>query len=109
MGINGGGTWACELGNPEKYTNSLRDYFGNLCGIFEKTLVYIQSLTAPYDMVYVGFTTRKCPFKTRTECSYYYLTNRDMLLENDCPSTCDAGTDEFLIQRNEEYERVKKN
>lgn len=107
-GAAGGGTWACELGNPEKYNQTL-DYWGNFCGILGKTLVYIQELTAPYNTKYVGFTTRKCPFRTRTGCSYYYLTNRDALQENDCPQTCDTGSDEFLTQRNLEYEKIKKN
>lgn len=106
-GVGGGGTWACELGNT-KYNNGMRDYFGNLCGIMGKTLVYIQELTAPYDMKFVGFTTRKCPFRTKHGCSYYYSTGRDALVENDCPKTCDDGTDEFLIQRNAEYERIKR-
>jgi hypothetical protein len=106
-GVSGGGTWACELGNPEKHNLYTMDYWGNFCGILGKTLVYIQSLTAPYDFLYVGFTTRKCPFRSPKGCTYYSRTNRDPLSENDCPQTCDSGSDDFLKQRNEEYEKTK--
>lgn len=108
-GVSGGGTWACELGNTEKYHDGAVNYFGDFCGVIGKTLVYIQSLTAPYESRYVGFTTRKCPFRTKRGCSYYSSTGRDALKENDCPKDCDSGTDEFLTQRNEEYEKVKDN
>jgi hypothetical protein len=74
-----------------------------------RTVIYLEEMTAPYNSFIVGFTTRKCPFRTRAGCSYYSLTNKDVIQENDCPKTCDSGTDEFLTQRNEEYDRIKKN
>lgn len=115
-GVAGGGTWACVINDTfERRVLSNRHRSNGTragefwCGILGRTAIYLEEMTSPYDSFIVGFATRKCPFRTRTGCSYYSLTNRDGIQEDDCPATCDAGTDEFLTQRNEEYEMVKKN
>ena len=109
-GYGGSGTWACGLGKFKHFVSAnngcLQDEFW--CGIVGKTMVYIQSMSAPFGCMQVGFAIRKCPFRTRSGCSYYSSTGKDAIAENDCPENCTTGTDEFLKQRNEEYEKWKR-
>jgi hypothetical protein len=117
--INGSGTWACTLNNgpvvlDRDATHGTIDgeYW---CGIIGKTAVYIEGMVAPYSRVLVGFTTNVCPFRYgKHACRYPSMCkNLDNIWPDGCPTDkefrCNTGTEEFLIQRNNEYARWKKN
>lgn len=111
--VNGSGTWACHLNNgPEVLDRDVSsgciegDYW---CGIAGKTAIYIECMVAPYSKILVGFTTRMCPFRYKGGCKYPSMNPEyKNIWPEGCPRKCDVGTDEFLILRNNEYEKWKR-
>jgi hypothetical protein len=117
-GIGGGGTWACALGGSTKNIiepdGTQRGEFW--CGIHGKTMVYLETMVAPYGKVIVGFTSRACPFyqrvRDRLSRDYYYGCKYCAMTGDwpeDCqkPMDCANCSDEYLTLRNNEYAKLK--
>jgi len=82
------------------------------CGVCGKTAVYIKTMVAPYGKMLVGYSSRICPFSYRrstcTFCKYPSMhAGEEDIWPNGCPKDCDNCTDEFLMERNREYEKRK--
>jgi hypothetical protein len=104
----GSGTWACEA-HKEGVGSCIDNEFGYWCGILGKTGVYIMQTSAPYGEYFVGFTTRECPFRCKSGCKYPSMNpNFKNIWPENCPRECNAGNDEFLLLRNNEYEKWRK-
>ena len=111
--VEGSGTWACALDNGPEVVD--RDIISGCiegeywCGIVGKTAVYIEGMVAPYSRILVGFTSRMCPFRYKNGCKYPSMNpNFENIWPEGCPRECDVGNDEFLITRNNEYEKWRK-
>jgi len=118
--VEGSGTWACTIQNTKGYSRGDRDVRTGTqdgeywCGLHGKTAVYLEGMVAPYNTILVGFTTRVCPFRySKHSCKYPSMTpSTENIWPEGCPKDknfhCDSGTDEFLILRNNEYEKWKR-
>jgi hypothetical protein len=115
----GSGTWACEA-YKQGVCSCVDNEWGYWCGIVGKTAVYIMQTSAPYGEYFVGFSSRVCPFLQYQKncnrpgkhqiCKYASMKpsrHGENIWPEGCPKECDAGTDEFLILRNNEYEKWK--
>ena len=102
----GSGTWACETyieGAPV-----IDNKWGYWCGIIGKTAVYLEQTTVPYGQIFVGFATRKCPFRNKNGCSFMHNHTDWPWDKGMCNSNCDTLTDEQLLKLANEYEKVKE-
>jgi hypothetical protein len=105
LSVYGSGTWACKLGNFKNIDPGSGIINGEYwCGL-SANIVYIKDMVAPFTCIVIGYTTQKCPFRTKTACRYPSMVGK---MPGGCPKNrdCIISDQMLLYTRNNEFASV---